>query len=282
MRRYIIIIMIMMLILALAGCKKSPAEDAYDKDAVESPGQEIQEDSGLVDTENKMEESDASDSLEEDTDSEGEQLNEEVVENEETMETPTEDTYPSASEPIAFDYAELEGMEPLEITDPVLIDELESYLYDFYFNYYFQYGLEEETGNVGIDAMTLFALSYIMQYEYNELEFDTDNFTLYIPKEYVVQKVEKVFLRKLDVFKSYEDLGITYLDDKYRVNVEDGVWDVELSVTKVEKLGDFTYRVTADLTGLTSGRVKEEVQAIIDESQNGHVMVNYHIKTIEE
>lgn len=142
--------------------------------------------------------------------------------------------------------------------------------------------MEEETGNVGIDAMTLFALSYIMQYEYNELDFDAESFTLYIPKEYVVQKVEKVFLRKLDVFKSYEELEIEYFDDTYSVNVEDGVWDVELNLTKVEKLGDFTYRVTGQLLSTGSGRVKEEVQAIIDESQNGHVMVNYHVESIEE
>lgn len=279
MKKLAVLVMFLMGLILLVGCGTTATDEVYDKETEtvekatdeeqveEDPVEETAEDAGREDVE---------------------QIDEEPVETDESAEeevapeTPSDDAYPVASEPIDFDYSEFEGTEPTVITDDAVIADLGDYLYHFYFNYYFVHGLEEETGNVGIDAMTLFALSYIMQYEYNELEFDAETFTLYIPEEYVIQKVEKVFLRQLDMFKAYEDLGIGYEDELYSVNVEDGIWDVDMVVNKVEKLGDFTFRVTADIISKTSGRVKEQVLAIVDESLNGHVLVNYSVETVED
>ncbi len=273
MKKTIITTILLLIFVMSTGCNKSTDDDIYD-----------------TDNETDTVSSDLNLTIDE-TDIESETVvTEEGITEVDTTEadttktdtTPREDVYEPASELIEFDYSEFEGIEPFEVTDEELIKELNKYMEAFYFNYYFTLGLEEDTGNITVDAMTLFALSYIMQYEYNELKFEHKTYTLYIPKEHVVNIVQKYFYKNLDVFNVYEDLKIDFEDDIYSVVVEDGRWDVEIKVTKVERLGDFTLRILCDVTNETTGRLKEQIEAVVDESQDGHVLINYGITIIEE
>lgn len=284
MKKRILLLFLTSSLLLVPGCQKDTSDDIYGSETEiiqQNDDSESDVTEGKV-TENNEEIVDLAEetTLTEEIDTTESQITETLEEDLE--QTPVEDVYESASEPITFDISEFEGVEPLLITDEEITDDLEKYLYNFYFNYYFTMGLEEETGNVGIDAMTLFALSYIMQNENEELKFEWDTYTLYIPMDHVRNVVAKYFYRDLDVFNVYEDLNILFDDEIYTVVVEDGAWDVDFKVSQIEKLGDFTYKVTCDITSKSSGRLKEQVEAIVDESHEGHVLINYSLKEIEE
>lgn len=191
------------------------------------------------------------------------------------------DAYPSVTEPIVFDPELFDESESEEIVDEAFINDVESYLSDFYYNYYFHTYLEEETGIVTSQAMELFALSYIMQNENEELKFDVDTFRLYIPVKQVRAVVAKFFHRNLDVHNSYEDLLIEYDNDVYSIVVEDGTWDLELSITSVLKMGDFSYRVYADVIDTNYEVVRERIEAVIDETSDGLLIINYHKEEVE-
>ncbi len=129
--------------------------------------------------------------------------------------------------------------------------------------------------------MALFALSYIVQNEYNELRFEPSTFTLFIPKEHVIDIVQKYFYRQLDVFSDYEDLKISFKDEIYSVFIPIDEWDVEFRIASVEQLGDFTYKVIGEAISLNSGLVKEQIDVIIDKSHDGYVIINYSTSKIE-
>lgn len=268
MKKTIIVCLMLLIILSIAGCKKNSVSDDIYKDDEENQEEVIVEE----------------DPVEEEVTPEPTVEPEEVVELEEEIieETPVEDVYESASEPIDFDLTELEGIEPTEVTDEQIKSDIYEYLKPFYFNYFFELGLNEETNNVEADAMTLFALSYIVQNEHNELRFEPSTFMLYIPKEHVIEVVQKYFYRQLDVFNEYEELKISFEDDMYEVFVPIEEWDVSFEIASVVQLGDFTYKVIGEAISLNSDRVKEEIEVIIDKSQNGYVIVNYSTNEIEE
>jgi len=205
-----------------------------------------------------------------------------IVDSENDKKSPVADVYEAASQPIDFDMSKFEDVKPLLIEDKQVALDINNYLSDFYFNYFFTQGLDQETGNVTVDAMTLFALSYIMQHEYNELKFDHNTYTLYIPKDRVLEVIHKYFQRELDVFNVYEDLNIGLEDDTYSVVVPYGEWNVVHEVTSVERLGDFTLKVVADIKDESSGLVKEQVEAILEEENGQYVLVNYKIVEIKE
>ena len=265
MKKTIIVVLMLLIIVGVVGCKKETVvEDIYkDQVVVEEVTEAVLEET-----------------IEEPiVEVEVEELVEEI---EEVIETPAEDVYESASEPIDFDLSELEGIEATVVVDETITSEIYDYLKPFYFNYFFELGINEENGNVESDAMTLFALSYIVQNEYNELRFDPSTFMLYIPKEHVIEVVHKYFYRHLDVFNEYEDLKISFDNDVYEVFVPIDEWDVDLRVASVEQLGDFTYKVIGEAVSKSSDRVKEQIDVIIDKSKDGYVIINYETSEIEE
>lgn len=190
------------------------------------------------------------------------------------------DAYTSVSVPIEYDPNLFDAVEAEIITETSFIVEIEDYLKDFYFNYYFLNSLEEETGTVTAQSMELFALSYIMQNENQELKFDVDTFRLYIPVNHVRTTVAKYFHRNLDVYNSYEDLGILYEKDMYSIIVEDGTWDVDFKVTSIAKMGDFSYRVEAEAVDADYDVVREQIEVIVDETADGFLVVNYHVTEV--
>lgn len=210
-----------------------------------------------------------------------EPITEAVIE-EPVVETPVEDTYELASVPIDFDPASIETADLQVVTDTEQISKIDAYIENFHYNYYFLKGINAENGNVEVDAMTLFALSYIMQNEHNELQFDSNTFTLYIPKNHVIEVIQRFFYRQLDVFKAYPDLKIDYKDEEYAVIVEDEVWDDDLTTDTVEKMGDFTYKVTCSVTSRTTNTVIQKIHAIVDETKDGLVLVNYKVEDITQ
>lgn len=210
-----------------------------------------------------------------------EEVTTDVVE-EPVVETPVEDTYELASVPIDFDPASVETAELQAVTDTEVISKIDAYIENFHYNYYFLKGINAENGNVEVDAMTLFALSYIMQNEHNELRFDSNTFTLYIPKNHVIEVVQRFFYRQLDVFKAYPDLKIDYKDEEYAVIVEDEIWNDDLTTDSVEKMGDFTYKVTCSVTSRTTNTVVKKIHAIVDETKDGLVLVNYKVEDITQ
>jgi len=210
-----------------------------------------------------------------------EEVQPEVVE-EPIVETPVEDVYELASVPVIFDEASIDPAQLTPVTDPVVIASIEEYIKHFHYNYFFHNGINSENGNVEIDAMTLFALSYIMQNEHNELRFDSTNFRLYIPKNHVIEVVQKFFYRQLDMFKAYPDLKIDYADEVYSVVVPDEEWNDDIKAESIEKLGDFTYKVTCTVTDRTTLKVIKKIHSIIDESKDGPVLVNYKVEEITQ
>lgn len=269
MKRLIIVCLMLFMILSIAGCKKESVSDDIYKDKEDIVQEEVIEEVVVEE-------------VDEDVSPEPSPRIEEPIKEEVLEETPVDDVYESASEPIDFDLTEFEGVEATEVVDQVIKDELYEYLKTFYFNYFFEDGVNEETGNVESDAMTLFALSYIVQKEHNELRFDPSTFTLYIPKEHVIEVVQKYFYRQLDVFKEYEELRISFEDDIYAVYVPIKEWDVDFRIASVEQLGDFTYKVIGEALSKNSDRVKEEIHAIIDISKDGYVIINYSTNEVEE
>lgn len=256
MKKTIIVCLMLLMIISIAGCKKETvAQDIYKDNEVEEISEPTLEESRP-------------------------EPSPEVVEP--IKETPVEDVYESASQPIDFDMTQLEGIVPTEVMDETIKSDIYNYLKPFYFNYFFEAGINEETGNVESDAMTLFALSYILQNEHNELRFEPSTFTLYIPKEHVIEVVRKYFYRQLDVFNVYEELKIGFKDDVYSVFVPIDVWDVELKITSIVQIGDFTYKVLAQAVSKDSGLVKEQMDIILDKSGDGYVMINYSKNVVEE
>ncbi len=265
MKKFVIVFLMLFIIVSIAGCKnKSATDDVYDDN-----------EGAIVETEDSTKE-------EPSPEPSPEVVEEPVIVEEIMPETPVEDVYESASEPIEFDFTQLEGIEPTEIDDEVIKSEIYDYIKPFYFNYFFELGLNEETGNVESDAMTLFALSYILQNEHNELRFEPSTFTLFIHKDHVIDVVQKYFYRQLDVFNEYEDLKISFKDDTYSVFVPIDEWDVDLRLASVEQLGDFTYKVLAEAVSKNSDRVLEQIDIIIDKSHDGYVIINYSKSEREE
>ena len=76
------------------------------------------------------------------------------------------------------------------VTDEKLITEIKSFLKPFYYNYLFD---GTETGNISDSDMQLFAISFVYQYEYNELPFDAQKFILYIPDKNVTEVIQRFF-----------------------------------------------------------------------------------------
>ncbi len=277
MRRVFNTLLMLMMLILLIGCNRDASEDVYkDKETDVTDDTEPTTASDLTDSEDENPEDNEAPS------ESGEKDEPSDTSDENKMETPVDDVYEFASEPVEFDFSAFEGIEPLVVEDEETIGILQAYLEDFYFNYYFYEGVDKESGNIGADAMTLFALSYIMQYEREELRFDYENFILFIPADHVISVIQEYFYRQLDVFEGYEELGISYEDDMYSVIVEGGEWDVDLEVDTVEKLGDFTYLVKCNAVSKASGMVRETVEAVVDESHEGLVLINYIVDEAEE
>lgn len=190
------------------------------------------------------------------------------------VDTPTEDVYVSADEPFDLDVSLLNVESAEAISDEVIKAELMEYIEVFYFNYYFPDAYNKESGEVDARAMTLFALSYIMQHEPEELKFDHETYELYIPKENVVRVVEDYFYRELQSFNAYEDLNIRYVNGEYIVVVEIGEWEETLEYNSLLKWGDFTYKVGLNIKD-ANGNVKGTIEAIVDKSESSYVLVNY-------
>lgn len=98
-----------------------------------------------------------------------------------------------------------------------------------YFNFYFQ---PDETGIISERDRIRFAISYIYQYEYQELKIDTTNFEVYIPLEHVNEIVLKFFDTKVT---AHENIELPFNGEDYVVPMKDSIWDngVEIKIIDI-------------------------------------------------
>ncbi len=250
--------------LSLNACNKDSVDDGQ-----ASTDQEIQEEQ-LTQEE-----------LSQENDNEAEVTEGDSVDSDTTNTSVTEDAYVSVNEPIDFDMSTYNDVVGEIVENETLRKDMQDYLSDFYYNYYFFQSLDE-TGNVNGDNMVLFALSYIMQYENEELPFDADTYRLTIPVDQVQNVLHKYFYRELEQYKDYEAFNVIYTDHNYSVVVEDDRWDTHMAMPVIERIGDFTYLVSADILDDTEDKVLHRVVAVVDESPTGLHLMNFKIEEAVE
>jgi hypothetical protein len=167
----------------------------------------------------------------------------------------------------------------VSVTDSEKLTEIQAFIEKFFYNYLFNENhLGTETGEITPDDMQLFAISYIQQFEHNELRFDTDKFILYIPEENVTEVIKRFF--------DYE-----YTDHKYPVNTlvsyEDGfylmpVFDIgsynKPVIIEATMTSDFSYTILfeepIDLKPIDDPSIYYE--AHLEERDGRFIMVEYN------
>lgn len=141
-------------------------------------------------------------------------------------------------EKVDFSALDVEG------TDVVDIDKLaqiKTFTEIFYYNNYFsgaikEYAIAIEKGsfmpNISNDTMLQFALSYVMQYENEELMFDYDTFRIQIPKSMPEVAIERFFYKKMEAIKPYPEKEIYLVEDEYTMDLIAKDWDYYLEPVK--------------------------------------------------
>lgn len=158
------------------------------------------------------------------------------------VDTVTEDAYEPGIIEVTEDMIEIEealvGQADL---DDATLAEIAA-LVDFaYYNYLWDASLESEA--LTTENMQRFAISYIYQYEYNELFFDTTDFVLYIPEDHVTHIIDLFFDANF-VNHQIESSLVTYDDGYYLMPAIDVGNLYEPSIVSVVETSDFSYKVT--------------------------------------
>ncbi len=246
MKKKVVVLTLITAMLLVAGCKKTTTEDIYgDQTTTEEPAVSEQvAESG----EEAQEEADASE----------EELSEETVAEDVYDHTATEEVDASDVEVVSSN-----GV----VTDPIFEKQLVNFLDPVVFN--ILTGQESFDEGFTEDDMVRFAVSYVYQYEYNELKFDTEEFKLYVPEKHVEEIVEKYFDTSVTRHHSFEDYGVVYKDGDYIVDPVGDSWDVEMYLSKVVKTGDFSYEALVEM--------RDEVENELGELDPSH----YHLASLE-
>lgn len=223
MRRKLLV-MGLVLLLSVTGCKSDTTEDIYTETESETEiTSNNQQDTSSVTTD--------------DTDA---STDDDDVATDDTSTTVTEDVYDQDT--VEVDPEEVDVIaEVTSVDDPAFIAQVQNFIELFYYNLFFVEGDFTE----GIDEGTKikFAISYIYQHEYNELKFDTETFVLYVPEDRVEALVEKYFGSKVSGHSSFETENIPYEDGYYLMPAVDAGWTDEVVIEGIEQSGDFDYLV---------------------------------------
>lgn len=167
------------------------------------------------------------------------------------------------------------------VSDEALIENLTEFTERFFYNYLFN--PTSEDGKLSESDMQLFAISYIYQYEYNELKFDTENFILYIPEKNVTDVIKRFFNYEFINHDYPADEAIDYKDGYYLVAARDGVFEDEAVVTKITKISDYNYKVVFEVQKKNApiNAPIEYYEAIIQSLDDRFVLVSYLKHVIE-
>lgn len=124
--------------------------------------------------------------------------------------------------------------EGLKADAMVLVEKL-------YFNFFFE--PDTVRGEITEDDMLSFAISYIYQYEYNELRFDSDTFTLFIPEENISSVIRRFFDYEFTNHRYPALDKVTYEDGFYLVPAQDIHFADKPVLKKINRIDEATYKV---------------------------------------
>jgi len=149
-----------------------------------------------------------------------------------------------------------------------------------YYNYLWEPSTELET--IKQVDMQKFAISYIYQYEYNELFFDTNNFVLYIP-DATVKTIVKLFFDTTFVIHDIDSDIVAHEDGNYLMPAMDNGQRYKPMITKIIKVSDFEYKVIFKSTDTNIGvdEPKVSYSIILDEREGRFIYSSYKM-IIEE
>lgn len=255
-KRIISILLIMIMILSITGCKKDNDNNIEEVNNEQATVTKVQP---------------------------SEENNEEHVEEVTDEEPPTveEDVYGNnTTEAVDDNITDTIG-EVSPVTDEDLKEQIKQYFEKFYYNIMFM--PESETGEITESDMQLFAISFIYQYEYNELRFDAEKFVLYIPEENVTEVINRFFDYEFIDHGNPADSMITYEDGFYLMPGVDKEWD-KPELIEVTKTSDFGYKalfeITSEIQAVDDPTMYYEI--IIEERESRFVMLNYKKIVVEQ
>lgn len=157
-----------------------------------------------------------------------------------------------------------------KITNEGLLNELNEFVSDFYFNFLFS--PKSETGIITEADMKLFAVSHIFQFDNQDLRFDSEKFVLYIPKEKVAKTIKLYFDYEIKEHNSPENPNITYAEGYYlmkAINKDIKGKPVIKEAFQMDN-GKYKLRIFSSDTA-----VKEYSEAVIEEKNGKFILVTY-------
>lgn len=164
--------------------------------------------------------------------------------------------------------------EVTDVTNEGLLSEFQGFIEKFYYNFLFK--PQSETGELTETDMQLFAISFIYQFEYNELRFDSEKFVLYIPEANVTEVIKRFFNYDFTAHKYPENSPITYENGYYLMKARDEDFGAKPVIKEALQLSSNSYKI---VFGSSDTIVKDYYEAIIEEKAGRWVLLNY--KTVK-
>ncbi len=155
--------------------------------------------------------------------------------------------------------------------DQKTVDKVVEFINPIYYNVIF--GSKSYDDGITEKDMMLFAISYIYQYEYSELKFDTSNFILHVPAKRVDELVKEYFDVEVKEHNSFDDDGIAYKSGFYLMPAADNVWNEKMIVESIKKLDDKTYEVKV-MFDSPDGALPKKVLTI-EERDGRFILIDY-------
>lgn len=160
--------------------------------------------------------------------------------------------------------------EEISITNEGLLSELQAFIENFYYNFLFSPQLD--TGVLSETDMQLFAISYIYQYEYEDLRFDSEKFLLYIPEENVSEVVKRFFDYEITQHKYPENSSITYENGYYLMKATSEELGAKPIIKEAVVYDESKYKVVFESSDTNAN---EYIVATIQEKEDRFILLTY-------
>lgn len=248
MKKKLVLCIVVIIIIGLSGCKKTPTKDLYGDAQIESTEQNTQV---------------------------SEELAEENAVSEEESDTVIEDVYGDDNQPVEVEESDLQDIVVTAelVTDEDFRDKVLNYIEKFYYNLYF--GKSNLENGIEESDMTKFAIYYIYQNEYHELKFNTSLFVLYVPDKRVEELVRKYFDKNVTGHHTFEEEGIVYEDGYYLMPAVNTGWSESVVLDDISVAGDFAYEVAFSVHN-EEGAVIEKYKAMLEVREGRFVLGSYY------
>lgn len=186
----------------------------------------------------------------------------------------------------AAEPGEVQGTGSLEEADR---EELMRLADLFYYNFYFH---PQGDGTVAEQDRILFALSYIAQYEYQELKKDTTTFVVHITEEHVDHVVERFFgtsvgSHGLAVPETPEGeeaplwAGIEHDGKSYVVPMQKSTWDSECRLVLERADQGEDGKIAIEFSVQKDSEVLERYQAVFEQKASLFALTKYAALDVE-